>query len=288
MNTKSKEISVGEKTKIGGSIPLFLIGGPCVLESEDHAVFLATQIKDVCDIVGIPYIFKASYDKANRSSLASYRGPGYPEGLQILENIKNTFDIPVLSDVHETAQIERAAQVLDILQIPAFLCRQTDLLVEASRTGKTINIKKGPFLAPHDMKNVVDKVKSQGNTNIILTERGTSFGYNNLVFDIRSIPIMKSLGFPVVIDASHSVQKPGGKGVSSGGEAEFIPHVAAAGIAAGADGVFLEIHDNPSKALSDGPNSLLLNKLRGFLSALLRIKNAMKSEENPNLKNADD
>jgi 2-dehydro-3-deoxyphosphooctonate aldolase (KDO 8-P synthase) len=281
MNTESKEISVGEKTKIGGSLPLFLIGGPCVLESEDHAVSLATQIKGVCDMVGIPYIFKSSYDKANRSSLASYRGPGYPEGLQIFENIKNTLDIPILSDVHETAQIERAAQVLDVLQIPAFLCRQTDLLIEAARTGKPINIKKGPFLAPHDMKNIVDKVLSQGNTNIILTERGTSFGYNNLVFDVRSIPIMKNLGFPVVIDASHSVQKPGGKGVASGGEAEFIPHVAAAGIAAGADGVFLEIHDNPPKALSDGPNSLLINNLKDVLNTLLRIKSAIKSKENP-------
>ena len=172
---------------------------------------LQEQIKGICDSVGIPYIFKASFDKANRSSLASYRGPGYPQGLQILENIKITLDIPILSDIHETVQVERAAQVLDILQIPAFLCRQTDLLVEAARTGKPINIKKGPFIAPHDMKNIVDKIQSQGNTSIIMTERGTSFGYNNLVFDVRSIPIMKSLGYPVVIDASHSVQKPGGK-----------------------------------------------------------------------------
>jgi len=281
MNTKLKEINISEKVKIGGSQPLFLIGGPCVLESEDHAVFLATQIKTVCDNLGIPYIFKASYDKANRSSLASYRGPGYPEGLQVLDNIKNTLNVPVLSDVHETSQVEKAAQILDILQIPAFLCRQTDLLVEAARTGKPVNIKKGQFLAPHDMKNTVEKVLRQGNDNILLTERGTSFGYNNLVFDVRSIPIMKNLGFPVVIDASHSVQKPGGEGAYSGGDAEFIPYVAAAGIAAGADGIFLEIHDNPPKALSDGPNSLILNKLEGLLRTLLRVKNAIHNKDNP-------
>jgi 2-dehydro-3-deoxyphosphooctonate aldolase (KDO 8-P synthase) len=280
MNTEPKKINVGEKIKIGGDLPLFLIGGPCVLESEAHAIFLAGQIKAICDSLDIPYIFKASYDKANRSSLASYRGPGYLDGLQILDNIKNTLNVPVLSDIHETTQIEKAAQVLDILQIPAFLCRQTDLLVEAARTGKPINIKKGQFLAPHDMKNAVDKILSQGNSNIILTERGTSFGYNNLVFDVRSIPIMKKFGYPVVIDASHSVQKPGGEGTFSGGEAEFIPHIAAAGVAAGADGIFLEIHDDPSKALSDGPNSLILNKLNDILSALLLIKAAINNKKN--------
>jgi 2-dehydro-3-deoxyphosphooctonate aldolase (KDO 8-P synthase) len=185
----------------------------------------------------------------------------------------------VLSDVHETSQIEKAAQILDVLQIPAFLCRQTDLLVEAARTGKPINIKKGPFLSPYDMKNTVEKILSQGNSDILLTERGTSFGYNNLVFDIRSIPIMKNLGFPVVIDASHSVQKPGGEGTYSGGDADFIPHMAAAGIAAGADGVFLEIHDNPPKALSDGLNSLILNKLEGVLRTLIRVKNAVNNKK---------
>jgi len=280
MNTKPKEINISEKVKIGGSQPLFLIGGPCVLESEDHAVFLATRIKTVCDNLGISYIFKASYDKANRSSLASYRGPGYPEGLQVLDNIKNTLNIPVLSDVHETSQVEKAAQILDILQIPAFLCRQTNRRVEVARTDKPVNIKKGQFLAPHDIKNTVEKVLSQGNTNILLTERGTSFGYNNLVFDVRSIPIMKNLGFPVVIDASHCVQKPGGEGAYSGGDSEFIPHVAFAGIAAGADGVFLEIHDNPPKALSDGPNSLNINILEDFLCTLKRVKNAIHNIEN--------
>ena len=281
MNTGQKEINVKGKIKIGGSLPLFLIGGPCVLESEGHAIHLAEQIKAICDNLGIPYIFKASYDKANRSSLTSYRGPGYPEGLQILDNIKNTLNIPVLSDVHETSQVEKAAQVLDILQIPAFLCRQTDLLVEVAQTGKPVNIKKGQFLSPRDMKNVVEKILSQGNAQIILTERGTSFGYNNLVFDVRSIPIMKRLGFPVVIDASHSVQKPGGEGSYSGGEAEFIPAIAAAGIAAGADGVFLEIHDNPPEALSDGANSLILNALEPLLQKLKRVKDAVQKEENP-------
>ncbi len=278
MNTETKEIYVGEKIKIGGTQPLFLFGGPCVLESQEHAVGLAKEISGVCQSLGIPYVFKASYDKANRSSLDSYRGPGYPEGLQVLDNIKNKLGIPVLSDVHETTQVEKAAQVLDILQIPAFLCRQTDLLVEAARTGKPINIKKGPFLAPHDMKNIVEKVRRQGNDNIILTERGTSFGYNNLVFDVRSIPIMKDFGFPVVIDASHSVQKPGGQGVRSGGESKFIPQIAAAGIAAGSDGVFLEIHNDPPNALSDGPNSLNINNLHDLLSFLLRIKEAVRTE----------
>lgn len=275
MNPAEREIKISEKIKIRGNHPFFLIGGPCVLESEKHALFLAQEIKAVCDDLGIPYIFKASYDKANRSSISSYRGPGFSKGLQILHNIKTKLDIPVLSDVHETIQVEKAAQVLDVIQIPAFLCRQTDLLIEAARTKKTLNIKKGQFLAPHDMKNVVEKVLSQGNENIILTERGTSFGYNQLVFDIRSIPIMKKLGFPVVIDASHSVQKPGGKGAYSGGETKFIPHMAAAGVAVGADGVFLEIHDNPSEALADGLNSLLLKKLRGLLALLLRVKKAL-------------
>jgi 2-dehydro-3-deoxyphosphooctonate aldolase (KDO 8-P synthase) len=274
MNTETKEINIGEKIKIGGSHPLFLIGGPCVLESQDHALSLAKEILSVCKSLGIPYIFKSSYDKANRSSIESYRGPGFLDGLQILDNIKNRLNIPVLSDVHETTQIQEAAQVLDIIQIPAFLCRQTDLLVGAARTGKPINVKKGQFLAPQDMKNIVEKIRRQKNENIILTERGTSFGYNDLVFDVRSIPIMKDFGFPVVIDASHSVQKPGGMGAYSGGDSEFIPHIAAAGIAAGADGVFLEVHDDPPNALSDGPNSLHINNLQGVLSSLLRLKKA--------------
>lgn len=279
MNIGGREVKIGKKIKIGGGNPLFLIGGPCVIESEEHALSLAREIKKTCDDLGVPYIFKASYDKANRSSLDSYRGPGLAKGLQILENIKDTLDIPVTSDVHETHQVERAAQILDVIQIPAFLCRQTDLLIETARTQKPINIKKGQFLSPYDMKNIVDKVLSQDNQNIILTERGTSFGYNNLVFDVRSIPIMKGLEFPVVIDASHSVQKPGGQGAYSGGDAEFIPHIARAGTVVGADGIFIEIHDDPSNALSDGLNSLNINKLHGLLASLLRIKNSLNSKD---------
>jgi 2-dehydro-3-deoxyphosphooctonate aldolase (KDO 8-P synthase) len=279
MNIGGREVKIGKKIKIGGANPLFLIGGPCVIESKEHALSLAREIKKTCDDLGLPYIFKASYDKANRSSLDSYRGPGFTEGLQILENIKNTLDIPVTSDVHETRQVERAAQILDVIQIPAFLCRQTDLVVEAARTQKPINIKKGQFLSPYDMKNIVDKVLSQDNQNIILTERGTSFGYNNLVFDVRSIPIMKGLGFPVVIDASHSVQKPGGQGTYSGGDAEFIPYIAKAGTAVGADGIFIEIHDNPSNALSDGLNALNINNLHDLLASLLRIKNSLNGND---------
>jgi len=272
MSIVPKEIKINNKIKIGGSNPLFLIGGPCVIESQEHTFLMAKEIKKICEDLQISFIFKASYDKANRSSIKSYRGPGFERGLDILKNIKTDLDIPVLSDVHETNQIEKAAHVLDVIQIPAFLCRQTDLVVEAARAKKPINIKKGQFLSPYEIKNIVDKALSQGNENIILTERGTSFGYNNLVFDVRSIPIMKRLGFPVVIDASHSIQKPGGEGTSSGGEAEFIPFIAKAGISVGADGVFLEVHDNPPQALSDSHDSLILNKLHGLLNSLVRLR----------------
>jgi len=276
MPTETREISVGSRIKLGASHPLFLIGGPCVIESEEHALRMAREIRAVCSDLGIPFIFKASYDKANRTSIRSYRGPGLTAGLQILDKIKNTLDIPVLSDVHEPAQVARAAEVLDVIQIPAFLCRQTDLIVEAARTKKPLNIKKGQFLSPYDMGAVVEKALSQGNRDILLTERGTSFGYNNLVFDVRSIPIMKELGFPVVIDATHSVQRPGGRGTSSGGDAAFIPAVARAGVAAGADGVFLEVHDDPRRALSDGPNSLIINNLRDLLDQLLRLHRVLE------------
>ena len=274
MPIAAKEILVNKKVKIGGSNPFFLIAGPCVIESQKHAYYLAKEIKRICEELRIPFIFKASYDKANRSSISSYRGPGLEEGLEILRFIKEELDIPVLSDVHETNQVEKAAKVLDVIQIPALLSRQTDLIVEAAQTQKPLNLKKGQFLSPHEMKNVIDKALSQGNENIILTERGTFFGYNNLVFDILSIPIMKSWGFPVVIDASHSVQKPGGKGTSSGGDAEFIPDIAKAATSVGADGVFLEIHENPPDALSDGHNSLKLNDLRSLLFSLLQLKKA--------------
>ncbi len=270
----SKEISINEKVKIGGDHPLFLIGGPCVIESQDHALFMAKEIKNICQDLGLSFIFKSSFDKANRSSVSSYRGPGLESGLEILDLVKKEASVPVLSDVHETSQVEKAARILDVIQIPALLCRQTDLLVTAAQTQKPLNIKKGQFLSPYEMKNVVEKAASQNNEKIILTERGNSYGYNNLVFDIRSIPVMKKLGFPVVIDASHSVQKPGGEGKSSGGDAEFIPSVAKAGVSVGADGVFLEIHDNPSKALSDKHNSLNIKELKNILEVLLRIEKA--------------
>jgi 2-dehydro-3-deoxyphosphooctonate aldolase (KDO 8-P synthase) len=275
MSTVAREIEISPSVRVGGKNPLFLIGGPCVIESEEHTLHMAKEIQNVCESLGIPFIFKASYDKANRSSIESYRGPGLEHGLAILSRVRKELGIPVLSDVHETGQLQRAADVLDVIQIPAFLCRQTDLLVEAAKTQKPLNIKKGQFLSPNEVKNIIDKVKSQGNEKIFLTERGTSFGYNNLVFDIRSIPIMKRLGYPVVIDATHSVQKPGGEGTSSGGEAEFIPHVARAGVSVGADGLFLEIHDNPSQALSDSYNSFILNNLHRFCASLLRLKKAV-------------
>lgn len=275
-----KEILINEKVKIGGTNPFFLIGGPCVIENQDHAFFMAKEIKKICENLQIAFIFKASYDKANRSSISSYRGPGAERGLEILRTIKDELLVPVLSDVHETNQIEKAAQILDVIQIPALLSRQTDLIVEAAKTQKPLNLKKGQFLSPHEMKNAVEKALSQGNEKLIITERGTFFGYNNLVFDIRSIPIMKKWGFPVVIDASHSVQKPGGEGSSSGGEAEFIPYKAKAGVSVGADGVFLEVHDNPSQALSDKYNSLILKDLPNLLASLLRLRQARDMNNN--------
>ncbi len=275
---KPRAVKIAKGVMAGGNTPLFLIAGPCVIESEAHLLSLARRIKAVCSSLSLPFIFKASYDKANRSSMGSYRGPGIEKGLAALKRVKEELSIPVLSDVHETSQVARAAEVLDVIQIPAFLCRQTDLIVEAARTQKPLNLKKGQFLSPQEMENAVEKVLGQGNDRILLTERGTFFGYNNLVFDVRSIPLMKRWGFPVVIDASHSVQQPGGRGVASGGEAEFIPLMVRTGAAAGADGVFLEVHDNPSKALSDGPNSLVLNKLKDVLRSALRVKKALREK----------
>ena len=270
-----REIGITPDLCIGGFQALFLIAGPCVIESEEHAFFMAGELKRICDEAAVKFIFKASYDKANRSALDSYRGPGLKEGLKILRNIRSELKVPVLSDVHEAGQVEAAAEALDIIQIPAFLCRQTDLLLEAARAGKPVNIKKGQFLAPEDMKNVLDKVLSQGNEDIILTERGTFFGYHNLVFDVRAVPIMKEWGFPVCVDASHSVQRPGGLGTVSGGDAAFIPHVASAAIAVGADGLFLEVHDRPSKAMSDSHNSLNLLELGGLLATLRKLRRAV-------------
>jgi 2-dehydro-3-deoxyphosphooctonate aldolase (KDO 8-P synthase) len=271
----SKEIEIAPKVKVGGKGPFFLVAGPCVIESEERSLRLAREIGRTCAGLGVPFIFKASFDKANRSSGASFRGPGLEKGLAVLRTVKKEVGVPVLSDVHETCQVEKAAEVLDVIQIPALLCRQTDLLLEVARTMKPVNIKKGQFLSPQEMRNVLDKVLSAGNDKVMLTERGTVFGYNNLVFDVRSIPIMKSWGYPVIIDASHSVQRPGGEGLSSGGEAEFIPHIARAGMAVGADGVFLEVHDNPDTALSDKHNSLNINILRELLAGLGRIREAV-------------
>ncbi len=279
MPTVSKGISVAPGIDAGGPGPFLLVAGPCVLENEAHAVFLAREIAAVCASLGVPYVFKASFDKANRSSGSSYRGPGLEKGLAMLRTVKQEAGVPVLSDVHETSQVDRAAEVLDVIQIPALLCRQTDLIVAAARTLKPLNIKKGQFLAPADMRNVLDKALDAGNRRIMLTERGTSFGYNNLVFDVRSIPVLRSLGCPVLIDASHSVQKPGGEGTRSGGDAEFIPCVAKAGIAVGADGLFLEVHDDPKAALSDRSNSLKLKELKGLLTTLLRIRAAVGADE---------
>lgn len=276
---KPRSVRIARGVTAGGETPLFLIAGPCVIESEAATLSLARRIKAVCAGLKMPFVFKASFDKANRSSIGSYRGPGLEKGLAILKRVKEELTVPVLSDVHETSQVARAAEVLDVIQIPAFLCRQTDLIVEAARTRKPLNLKKGQFLSPQEMENAVEKALQQGNDRILLTERGTFFGYNNLVFDVRSIALMKRWGFPVVIDASHSVQRPGGRGMASGGEAEFIPLMVRTGVAAGADGLFLEIHQSPAKALSDGPNSLILNRLKDVLRSALRIKRALRGEK---------
>ncbi|HEY6333972.1 MAG TPA: 3-deoxy-8-phosphooctulonate synthase [Blastocatellia bacterium] len=254
-----------------GGADLFLIAGPCVIESRDHAFRMAEAIRDTAAKFGIPYIFKASYDKANRTSIKSHRGPGMQEGLAILGAIGREAGVPVLTDVHDVAQVKSAAEVADVLQIPAFLCRQTDLIVEAARSGRAVNIKKGQFLAPDDMKNVAEKAAAQGNEKVILTERGTSFGYHNLVVDFRGFPVMRRFGHPLVYDVTHSLQRPGGLGTSSGGDSDFIEYLARAGVACGVDGVFMEVHDNPAAALSDGPNSLPLHRLEPLLSKLATL-----------------
>ena len=271
----TKIIQLG-KVKIGGGAPFVLIAGPCVIESRATALFIAKAIKQITQRLGIHFIFKASYDKANRTSISSFRGLGMEEGLEILDEVKEKFNVPVLSDVHSPDEMEHAAQVLDVIQIPAFLSRQTDLLLAAGQTGKVVNIKKGQFLAPWDVKEIVDKVKSTGNHKILLTERGTTFGYNTLVTDFRSLAIMRKTGCPVVMDASHSVQQPGGLGSASGGQSEFIPLLARCGVAAGCDAVFVEVHPNPKKALSDGPNMLPLNQLGSLLKDLKAIDRIVK------------
>jgi 2-dehydro-3-deoxyphosphooctonate aldolase (KDO 8-P synthase) len=273
--TQSREISVGT-VRLGGGNALFLIAGPCVIESEAHARMIAEKVARIAAEAGIPYIFKASYDKANRSSVKSFRGPGLREGLRILKRIKDELKVPILSDIHEAAQAEPAAEVCDVLQIPAFLARQTDLLVAAGKTGRVVNVKKPQFVSPADMNNMVEKLRSTGNEKIVLTERGSSFGYQNLVVDMRSFPILRKLGFPVVFDVTHSVQLPGGQGHASGGQPEFIEPLARAGVAAGADGIFLETHENPAAAMSDGANALPLGELPALLGRLKELSTIVR------------
>ena len=258
---------------IGHGFPLILISGPCVIENYDTTFDIASYLKNVSQQLDIPFIFKASYDKANRTSIHSFRGPGIEKGLEILADIKTRLNIKILSDVHGINEIARAAEVVDILQIPAFLCRQTDFIVEMAKTKKPINIKKGQFLAPWDMANVVEKIASTGNDRILITERGTLFGYNNLVVDFRGIKIMRDAGQPVIFDATHSIQRPGGKGTASDGQRKFAPVLARAAVAAGADGVFMEVHKDPDKALCDGPNSLKLDTIGDLLEQLKGIRN---------------
>jgi 2-dehydro-3-deoxyphosphooctonate aldolase (KDO 8-P synthase) len=255
--------------------PFFLVSGPCVIEDEAVTLRIATRLKELTDSLGIPFTFKASYDKANRTAITSFRGPGITDGLRVLAKVKETLDVPVLSDVHRISEVAAAAQVLDIIQIPAFLCRQTDLLLAVAKTGKPVNVKKGQFLAPWDMINVIEKIRSVTSVQPMITERGVMFGYNNLVVDFRSIRIMQQTGCPVVFDATHSVQLPGGAGIRSDGQREFAPVLARAAIAAGADGVFMEVHEDPEKALCDGPNSLPLDQLPGLLAQLKAIKTAL-------------
>lgn len=266
----TREIALGS-LHLGGGNPLFLIAGPCVIESEAHARMMAAKVAKIAADAGVPYIFKASYDKANRTSVKAFRGPGAQEGLRILGKIKAELKIPVLTDIHDASQAGPAAEVCDVLQIPAFLARQTELLIAAGKTGRAINIKKAQYLSPWDMVNVAEKVASTGNSKILLTERGASFGYQNLVVDMRSFPVMQKTGYPVIFDVTHSVQLPGGQGHASGGQPEFIEPLARAGVAAGIDGIFLETHDNPAAALSDGPNALPLSQLPALLARLKEL-----------------
>lgn len=268
--------------RIGGGQPLALIGGPCAIESEKHALMTAERIAAIAAERRVPFIYKSSYDKANRSSITSYRGPGLAEGLRILKKVRDAVGVPVLSDVHQVSEVGPAAEILDILQIPAFLCRQTDLILAAARTGKPVNVKKGQFLAPGDMKNVVDKILSVGNRSILLTERGTSFGYQNLVVDMRGLPDMRALGCPLVFDATHSVQLPGGAGDRSGGERKYVPALARAAVAVGIDALFMEMHEDPDRTLpdgrplSDGPNMLRIDDLPRLLDELTAIRAALR------------
>ena len=274
---------ITENLSIGDGCPLTLIGGPCVIESEEFTLTMAAEIAKVCDRLNVPFIFKSSFDKANRTSINSFRGQSLEEGLQILQRVKQEIGVPVLTDIHESQQAETVGEVVDVLQIPAFLCRQTDLLTAAAATNCAINVKKGQFLAPWDMKHVVTKLEAGGAKNILLTERGTSFGYNTLTVDFRSLPQMRELGYPVVFDATHSVQMPGGKGDKSGGQRQFVPYLARAAAAVGIDALFMEIHANPDEALSDGPNMIPLEHLEGVLKQVLSVRNGLEVAPNVTL-----
>jgi len=277
----TRPVAVGAIT-IGGGAPLALIGGPCAIENERHALMTAERLIRIAADRRVPFIYKSSYDKANRSSVNGYRGPGLIEGLRILKKVRDTLKVPVLSDVHQVSEVDPAAEVLDVIQIPAFLCRQTDLILAAAATGKPVNVKKGQFVAPRDMQNVVDKVLSKGNESILLTERGTSFGYNNLVVDMRALAIMREFGYPIVFDATHSVQLPGGAGDRSGGERQYVPALARAAVAFGVDALFMEMHEDPDRTLpdgrplSDGPNMLRIDDLPRLLEQLGAIGAAVK------------
>ncbi|MCX5887682.1 MAG: 3-deoxy-8-phosphooctulonate synthase [Proteobacteria bacterium] len=271
----NREIKIQE-VAIGGKNPFVLIAGPCVIEGREETLRIAESLQEITSAVSVPLIFKSSYDKANRSSLKSFRGPGLERGLEILREVRKRLNLPVLSDVHRFEEIQEAASVLDVIQIPAFLCRQTDFVMEVARTGKPVNVKKGPFIAPLEVKNIIDKITSTGNQKILITERGFTFGYNNLVADMRSLVILKQFGYPVVFDATHSVQLPGGNTDSSGGEREFIPPLSRAAVAVGVDALFLEVHEKPDQALCDGPNSLTLKELPSLLSTLKEIDRIVK------------
>jgi 2-dehydro-3-deoxyphosphooctonate aldolase (KDO 8-P synthase) len=280
----TQEVVVAGRLRIGGRQPLALIGGPCAIEDEKHALMTAERLAKIADSRRVPYIYKSSYDKANRFSINSYRGPGLVEGLRILRKVRETLGVPVLSDIHQVSDVGPAAEVLDVLQIPAFLCRQTDLVLAAAATGKPVNVKKGQFVAPKDMKNIVDKVLSTGNQSILLTERGASFGYNNLVVDMRGLELMRETGYPVVFDATHSVQLPGGAGDRSGGERRYVQGLARAAVAFGVDAVFMEMHEDPDRTmadgrpLSDGPNMLRIDDLPNLLDQLLAIRAGLAGE----------
>ena len=267
--------------EIGPDRPLFLIAGPCVVESEELCFEVATTMKSLCDRLGIPYVFKASFDKANRTSASSFRGPGMEEGLRVLQKVRATLGVPVLTDVHEDTPIEEVAEVVDILQTPAFLVRQTNFIQRVARAGKPVNVKKGQFLAPWDMKNVVEKCRATGNDQIMVCERGVSFGYNTLVSDMRALAIMRETGAPVVFDATHSVQQPGGQGTSSGGQSQLVPVLTRAAVASGISGLFMETHPNPAKALSDGPNMWPLARMEELLSVVVELDRVVKKQPYP-------